>query len=140
MGESRRAGLLINARARLGQQAEAAATESLRRHGLELVRTVRVTRPKRLASAVDALLDLDLDRLIVGGGDGTLSTVAPRLASRRVALGVLPMGTANDFARSLGIPADVEGAAEVAAGDHTEAVDLARANDAYFLNVASVGM
>lgn len=135
-----RAGLLINARSRLGHRAEKAAAEALRRHGLELVRTMRITRPKRLARAAETLLDLEIDRLIVGGGDGTLSTVAPRAAERKIVLGVLPLGTANDFARTLNIPADLDRAAEIAAGDRIEAVDLARANGAYFLNVASVGM
>lgn len=138
--ETGRAGLLINARARLGLRAERAAAESLQAHGVELARSVRVTRPKHLARAAEGLLNLGIDRLIIGGGDGSISTVAPLLARQDIALGVLPMGTANDFARTLNIPTGLRAAAEVAAGDRIEAVDLARANDAYFLNVASIGM
>ena len=114
--------------------------EALERRGLKLEKVARIRRPSRLPLAVDARLSLGVDRLIVGGGDGTLGTVAPRLARRDVALGVIPLGTANDFARTLGIPSNLDEAAAVAAGDHETAVDLGRANDAFFLNVASVGM
>jgi diacylglycerol kinase (ATP) len=137
-----RTALLINARARRGAEAEAEVVAALERRGLSLDRVVRVRNPRRLARAVDELLGRPegLDRLIVGGGDGTLGTVAARLAGREVALGVIPLGTANDFARTLGIPLDPRGAASVAAGAHVRAVDMARANQAYFLNVASIGM
>ena len=47
---------------------------------------------------------------------------------------MIPLGTANDFARTLGIPARLPAAAAVAAGSHVREIDLARANDAYFLN------
>src|SRR5207302_1777465 len=83
--------------------------------GLALEHVVQVRRPSRLRQAVDALLDRGVDRLIVGGGDGTLSAAAARLAGRDVVLGVIPLGTANDLARTLGIPADLDGAAAVAA-------------------------
>ena len=137
-----RTALLINARARLGHRAEAAVVDALRGAGLHLDRMVRVRRPANLARVVDELLahERGLDRLIVGGGDGTLSTVAPRLAGRETLLGVIPLGTANDFARTLGIPMQPGPAAAVAAGWEVRAIDMARANDAYFLNVASVGL
>ena len=136
----RRAALLINARSRAGYRTEVLAGEALRRHGLHLVRSVLVTSPRKLARAADDLFNEGIDRLIVGGGDGTLNTVAHRVAERKLILGVLPMGTANDFARTLHIPANLARAVEVAAGDTTLAVDLALANGKYFLNVASVGM
>jgi diacylglycerol kinase (ATP) len=135
-----RTALLINARSRLGLRAERQVAEALRRRGLALGQVARVRRPGRLSRVVSTLLDRGIDRLIVGGGDGTLSTVAPLLARRECLLGVLPLGTANDFARTLGIPTTLAEAAAVAAGSHARAVDLARANDAYFLNVASIGM
>ncbi len=137
-----RALLVVNARARRVQWLEAHLLAALRRHGLDLARAVRVRRPRRIGRTIDRLLDETpgVDRLIVGGGDGTLSAAAPIAARRGLALGVLPLGTANDFARTLAIPTDLDDAAEVAAGDSIRAVDLARANDAYFLNVASIGM
>lgn len=138
--EPRLTGLLINAGARRGALAEAAVIAALRRHGLAPGHLARVRRPRGLVPAVDAMLKLGVDRLIVGGGDGTLGTVAPRLARRNVVLGVIPLGTANDFARTLGIPGQVAAAAEIAAAGHIRDVDLGRANDAYFLNVASIGM
>ncbi|MCA1684904.1 MAG: diacylglycerol kinase, partial [Planctomycetia bacterium] len=70
----------------------------------------------------------------------TLGTVASRLTLGPVRLGVIPLGTANDFARTLGIPNELALAAEIAAGPHVRPVDMARANNAYFLNVASIGL
>lgn len=132
--------LLINARARRGARAVPIVADALRRRGLELDQVIRVRRPARLASVVEELVRRGVGRLIVGGGDGTLSTVAARLARGETLLGVIPLGTANDFARTLGIPTHVTEAAHVAAGSHVRAVDLAIANDAMFLNVASIGM
>jgi diacylglycerol kinase (ATP) len=135
-----RTALLINARSRLGYRAGAVVTSALRRHGLELDKVLRVRRPSRLRDAVEVLLDLGIDRLIVGGGDGTLGTVASRLTLRPVLLGIIPLGTGNDFARTLGIPFDLARAAEIAAGSHVSPIDMARANGSYFLNVASIGL
>ncbi len=97
-----------------------------------------------MARQLDELIrsEPDMSRLIIGGGDGTLSAVASRLvgAGRNTLIGVIPLGTANDFARTIGIPLNITEAAEVAAGQNVHAIDLAKANDAYFLNVASIGM
>lgn len=139
-GGAGRAALVINARSRLGSRAGALVAAALRRHGLELDRVVRVRRPSRLRDAVEAILERGADRVIVGGGDGTLGTVASRLALTPVRLGVIPLGTANDFARTLGIPFDLARAAEIAAGAHVRPIDMARANGSYFLNVASIGL
>ena len=135
-----RTALLINARSRLGFRAGAVVAAALRRHGLELDRVIRVRRPSRLRDAVEVLLAQGVNRLIVGGGDGTLGTVASRLALSPVWLGVIPLGTANDFARTLGIPSNLARAAEIAAGSHVRPIDMARANGTYFLNVASIGL
>ncbi len=131
---------LINARARLGRLAEIAVAEALARRGWHLDRTVRVRRPGRLSKTVASLVAEGVDRLIVGGGDGTLSTVAAHLAERHISLGVIPLGTANDFARTLEIPRQLTAAAAIAAGTHFREIDLAQANGEYFLNVASIGL
>ena len=132
--------LLINARARLGRSAETAVTEALSLRGLDLDRVVRVHRPRELSKTIASLVAEGVDRLIVGGGDGTLSSVAAHLAERPISLGVIPLGTANDFARTLEIPRDRPSAAAIAAGSHIREIDLARANGEFFLNVASIGL
>jgi len=133
-------GLLINAGARRGARAEVAVLAALRKHGLSPGHLARVNRPRAIARAVQAMLKLGVRRLIVGGGDGTLGSVASQLAGSSIELGVIPLGTANDFARTLGIPSGLDAAAEIAATGEVRLVDLGRANDAYFLNVASIGL
>ena len=79
------------------------------------------------------------DLVIVGGGDGTLNSAASGLAYTGLPLGVLPLGTANDFARTVGIPNDPVKAAEIIAAGNAKPVDLGEVNGHLFFNVASIG-
>lgn len=81
----------------------------------------------------------EVDRVVVGGGDGSLNAALPALLETGLPLGVIPLGTANDFARTLGIPLDPHQAAQVIAAGHTTSVDVGEANGHPFLNVASIG-
>lgn len=78
--------------------------------------------------------------VVAAGGDGTLHLVANALAGTRLRLAVLPMGTANDFARALGIPSNLTAAAALAARGHGRPIDLGRVNGRYFLNAAHLGL
>lgn len=80
-----------------------------------------------------------IDFVIVGGGDGTLNAAAPGLVETGLALGVLPLGTANDFARTLGIPKDIKQAVEIIAAGHLRNIDLGDVNGHLFFNVSSIG-
>ena len=80
------------------------------------------------------------DLVVVGGGDGTMSYAAGRVAGTNVVLGVLPLGTANDFARTLEIPNNLAEACATIADGKVVDIDLGRANGEPFLNVASVGL
>ncbi len=80
------------------------------------------------------------DRIVVGGGDGTISGALPELLALRKPLAVLPLGTANDFANTLGLPTDAFAAAEVALGGRAHQIDVGLVNGHPFLNVASVGV
>ncbi|ADO08667.1 Probable lipid kinase yegS-like protein [Pantoea vagans C9-1] len=80
-----------------------------------------------------------VDAVIVGGGDGTLNAAAPGLMQTGLPLGILPLGTANDFARTLGIPASLEQAVKIIADGQLRAVDLGEVNQHLFLNVSSIG-
>jgi len=79
------------------------------------------------------------DRIISVGGDGTANEVAAAMIGSPAAMGILPFGTGNDFARALGIPADSEGALSVALLGEVRPVDAATANGLPFINVAGTG-
>ena len=79
------------------------------------------------------------DRVVIGG-DGTFSNALPELLQLDKPLAVLPLGTANDFARSLGLPQDGLAAARVALHGRAHQVDVGLVNGRPFLNVASVGV
>lgn len=82
----------------------------------------------------------DLDVLVIAGGDGTVGSIAGLLAGTDIAMGVLPFGTLNHFARDAGIPADVEGAVGAIAAGHVRHVDIAEVNGRVFVNNSSVGL
>jgi diacylglycerol kinase (ATP) len=81
------------------------------------------------------------DRVVVAGGDGSIGLVAACAARAGKPLGVVPVGTANDFARAIGIPLDLSEACRLAAnGTAGRRIDLARIHGRPFVNVASAGL
>lgn len=78
--------------------------------------------------------------IVAGGGDGTVSSVAATLVDTDKALGVLPLGTLNHFARDLRIPFDLQSAADTIVSGYTTEVDVAEVNDRVFLNNSSLGL
>ncbi|HEY7885874.1 MAG TPA: lipid kinase, partial [Cellvibrionaceae bacterium] len=81
-----------------------------------------------------------IDFVIVGGGDGTLSSTAHTLIETKLPLAILPLGTANDLARSLGIPEELEEAFAVIAGNVRTHIDVGLVNDQHYFNVAHMGL
>lgn len=82
----------------------------------------------------------DANIVIAGGGDGTISTVAAEVAKAGRILGVLPLGTLNNFSKDLGIPQDVRGAVRLIANGETRLIDLAEVNGRIFINNSSIGL
>ena len=80
------------------------------------------------------------DRLLVAGGDGSVNLAASICIERNAILGVLPSGTANDFSRNLGLPADPADICRIALGESTVPVDAAWINGQLLLNVAHIGL
>jgi len=102
---------------------------------------IRITDPRDLTDAFrDAAAAPGLDAVVAGGGDGTMSCAAGRLAGTGRALGILPLGTLNHLARDLGIPGAIEEAVAVIAGGEVKAVDVAEVNGRVFVNNSSVGL
>ncbi|MDE3840835.1 diacylglycerol kinase [Bacillus methanolicus] len=81
------------------------------------------------------------DIVIAAGGDGTINEVVNGMAEQeyRPKLGIIPVGTTNDFARALHIPRDVEAAADIIVKGDTIPVDIGRMNNRYFINIAGGG-
>jgi diacylglycerol kinase (ATP) len=135
-----RAALVVNTRSRTGERAFFQAIDRLEELGIPLGATYAIRDPARLSETVREVIDDGHRLLILGGGDGSVSSVVDFLAGRDVVLGLLPLGTANDFARTLEMPEDVESACQAIAGGKIVDVDLGLAGDNYYVNVASVGL
>jgi diacylglycerol kinase (ATP) len=80
------------------------------------------------------------DLVIVCGGDGSVSSAAMAAIESGLPLGIIPMGTANDLARTLGIPADLGRATDVIVAGRTRSIDVGTVNGHAFFNVASIGL
>ncbi|MEJ7616546.1 MAG: diacylglycerol kinase family protein [Pyrinomonadaceae bacterium] len=78
--------------------------------------------------------------IVAGGGDGTINLVASQLVGSEIQLGVLPLGTLNHFAKDLGIPLDLEAAAQTIISGHAVQVDVGEVNGRVFINNSSLGL
>jgi diacylglycerol kinase (ATP) len=130
----RRALLLRNRASGRGEEDFAALVARLEAGGV-LAEEYDVSEPARIAEAARGA-----DLIIVAGGDGTLHHAAPVLLEAGKPFGLLPMGTANDLARSLDIPDDPLGAADVIISGSTRTIDLGDVNGVPYFNVASIGL
>ncbi len=103
--------------------------------------TVRLERPApdKMRAAFAAAVAEKPDAIFVGGGDGTISTAAGCLAGTNVALGVLPLGTLNHFAKDLGLPQDWREVIKALAHGERRRVDVGEVNDRVFINNCSIG-
>lgn len=119
------------------------AVEAARQTGVEL--QVRIAWDKAdLALFINQAIENGITRIIAGGGDGSVNLIVNMVmaagAADTVSLGVLPLGTANDFARGAAIPRDDTTAAlHLAATGEASPIDLGKVNGSYFINVASGG-
>ena len=126
-----------------GTSTNSASEEQLRdlmsRHGLgdELIATG--SDEEAIGAARDAVTK-GYDVVVGAGGDGTVGTVGFQLLRTATALGILPLGSAMNVARSLGIPRDLEDAAAILERGHVRSIDVGEANGQPFLEVGSVGL
>jgi len=131
--------LIVNTASRRGADAFEPARTKLIAAGVELIDARAVDEPETLTGEVTAAIDRS-PMVIVGGGDGTLSETIDYFLGRETVFALLPLGTANSFARTLGMPLDLDGAIEVIARGEPRRVDLAAIDGDYFLNNAALGL
>jgi YegS/Rv2252/BmrU family lipid kinase len=119
------------------------ARDLLARHGIE-AEIWCTERPGHASELARQAADEQYDLVIAAGGDGTVEEVAEGLVGTDVRLGVLPLGSVMNIARMLGIPRDLEAAAEVIKAGRVAQIDVGRATttakSAYFIEAAGIGI
>jgi YegS/Rv2252/BmrU family lipid kinase len=134
-----RVAVVVNTASRTGAQALPLVESALRRTSDHVV-VHPAHGGAELVSALRAAMVEQPDLLVVGGGDGTIGCAAGLVAHTDTTLGVLPLGTANDFARTLEIPTTLAGAVDTLVNGTVVDVDLGRVDGRAYLNVASLGL
>ncbi len=99
-----------------------------------------IPAPEQLPELMRAADQEGYDTIVAAGGDGTVRAVAQSLIGSRLSLGIVPVGTANNTARALGIPFEVSGALRVLAEGVERQIDVGKIGDEYFLEAAGVGL
>lgn len=133
----KRALLLVNRHARQGEGKLAGAIETLKRSLILIEESIE--QPEALPELIQRYRD-QVDLVIIGGGDGTLNAAIEGIVAVQLPLGILPLGTANDLARTLQIPNDLAAACQIIVDGHQDKIDLGWVNDKHFFNVASLGL
>ncbi len=136
---SERAVFYVNSNSRRGQEGFARAQSLLAEQGVGLEECRSFDKPEPFETAIRQAREQSVGRILVGGGDGSLNLAAGLLAGSDSALGVVPLGTGNSFARDLELDG-LEAAVEAIAADRRRIVDLGYAGDRCFLNVATLGL
>lgn len=136
--QHRRAALVVNARSRRGRRLYEAVRTRLLAAGVTLL----ADRPVEgdLEQALHQALGSGADLIIAGGGDGTISTAGRMLAHQDMALGLLPLGTTNNFARTARVPLALDQAVATLVGGKVVDVDLGLADGVPFTNHVGVGL
>jgi diacylglycerol kinase family enzyme len=145
--KSKRVIVLLNSRSGTTAGLEGNALQerldaAFREHGIAA--TLEFLSGSELPEAAKRALDTaeagEIDAIVVGGGDGTIRTVAGLTAGRNVSLGVIPLGTFNHFAKDLGIPLEIEDAIATIASAEIRFVDVGEVNEIVFINNSSIGL
>jgi len=136
----REAALIVNAHSRKGEALFHSAKSKLEQAGMTLLAAHAVEDPETLNDVVRGAVADGAPMVIVGGGDGSMSGTIDELVGGNCVLAVLPLGTANSFARTLGIPLDLDGAVDVIVNGMRRRVDLGMIDSDYFVNAASIGL
>lgn len=114
--------------------------QRLERGGLETSTHATTGEGDATLAAADAV-ERGFDVIIAAGGDGTLYEVINGMAEKpnRPPLGIIPLGTTNDFARAMAIPKNWESACDIITRGYERVIDLGKANQRYFINIAGGG-
>ena len=136
---SRDAVLVANLRSRRTADVFARVRQSLSQRGISIVESHAVHDGPSLVAHVRSAVRDGIGLVLVGGGDGSMTNVVGELAHKRSVLGVLPFGTGNSFAQSLGIR-NLDEAVDAIVDGEAALVDVGTVNGRHFANFATVGL
>lgn len=123
----------------LGEETAAIVEDAFRKLGVEA--KIRVAENgDQIEQLVSEAVESEAEIIVAGGGDGTISGIAVEVHKAGKKLGVLPLGTLNNFSKDLLIPQEIAEAVRVIAEGHTRTIDLAEVNGRIFINNSSIGL
>jgi YegS/Rv2252/BmrU family lipid kinase len=134
----RRVLLLVNPRSRRGDSPLNGVIDVLQQAGMAVLRE-SVETPEEVSPDIIRRA-YEVDCVVVCGGDGSVNAAARGILATGLPLGIIPLGTGNDLARTLGLPLDPVAAAAIVAAGATRLVDVGEVNGHPFFNVASLGI
>ena len=131
--------LIVNAMSRSGADVFEQVRDKLVAAGVDVTAAYAIDNPNDMEPAVrDAVAKAPM--VIIGGGDGSLSSNVDFFVGHDTVFAFIPLGTANSFAGSLGIPKDIDSAVDVIARGTRKRIDLGRIDSDYFVNAAAIGL
>lgn len=136
----RTAVLVVNARSRSGARHFYRIYDALQRRGMEIIAAYPVRDPSRLRDVMQRAINHGSHLVVVGGGDGTISAVVDAFVGTDAVMGIIPLGTGNSTAHTLGISQSIKRAVEAIVRGAVTDVDLGKIGDDYFMNVVSIGL
>lgn len=131
--------LVVNAMSRRGADVFEEARDKLVAAGVELIEAHAVTEPDKMDGTIRHAIE-KAPMVIVGGGDGSLSTNVDFFVGKDTVFAILPLGTANSFAKTLGMGTDLDTAIDVIANGEAKRIDLGIIDGDYFVNAAALGL
>ena len=135
-----RAVLIVNTHSRRGEEQFAGLQGLMEKAGVPIAASHGIKDPARMKPTVEQALAEGADLVIVGGGDGSISGTIGAMIGSEAIFAALPLGTANSFARGLGLGPDIEQAVRAIAEGHSVWVDLAEIDGHMFANSAAIGV
>jgi diacylglycerol kinase (ATP) len=131
--------LLVNPRSRQGAETFGEVSTLLQEAGFEVVNTKEDVEENSFSELIKRFQQ-DINLVIVGGGDGSINGVLEDLVKIQIPLHVIPLGTANNLARTLNIPLDLKENVNALMRSRLDKIDLGMVNGLYFVNVAGIGL
>lgn len=131
--------LVVNAMSRSGADMFETVRDKLIEAGVDLIEAHAIDAPDQMEPAIRSAI-AKAPMVIVGGGDGTLSSNVDFFVGQDIVFAFIPLGTANSFAGTLGIPKDIDSAIDVIANGTRKRIDLGKIDGDYFVNAAAIGL